>query len=127
MCDGAGERVELAAVGVALVLHLLVEDARSLRHARRDAPSDQPAHGDAFGGVALAPVHLIDRCLQQHLEEDAVTSSCTHGTLTEDGRMIPEDRRSATARTRAARRASQAEQFIVLVAGAGALLMFLVT
>ncbi len=41
--------------------------------------------------------------------------------------MIPEDRRSATARTRAARRASQAEQFIVLVAGAGALLMFLVT
>ena len=40
--------------------------------------------------------------------------------------MIPEDRRRAAARTRAARRASQAEQLLVLITGAGALLAFLV-
>ena len=40
--------------------------------------------------------------------------------------MIPEDRRRAGARTRAARGASQIEQAMVLVAGATALLLFLV-
>ena len=40
--------------------------------------------------------------------------------------MIPEDRRSAVARTRAATRKNQAEQLLVLLTGAGALLMFLV-
>jgi hypothetical protein len=43
--------------------------------------------------------------------------------------MIPEDRRKAGARgarTRAARAASQVEQVMVLVAGATALLLFLV-
>ncbi len=37
--------------------------------------------------------------------------------------MITEDTRKATARTRAAQNRSQAEQFIVLLAGAGALLV----
>ena len=42
---------------------------------------------------------------------------------TEGGWMIPEDTRKATERTRAAQNRSQAEQFIVLLAGAGALLV----
>jgi hypothetical protein len=40
--------------------------------------------------------------------------------------MIPEDRRRAGARAKATRGASQVEQVMVLVAGATALLMFLV-
>ena len=39
--------------------------------------------------------------------------------------MIPEDRRKAGARSREARRSSQLEQILVLIAGAAALLMFL--
>lgn len=39
--------------------------------------------------------------------------------------MITEDRRRAEARTRAHQGASQLEQVVVLVAGAAALLMFL--
>ena len=40
--------------------------------------------------------------------------------------MIPEDRRKAGARARAARGASQLEQLVVLTVGATALLLFLV-
>ena len=39
--------------------------------------------------------------------------------------MITEDRRKAQARTRAHQAVSQTEQLVVLVAGAAALLMFL--
>lgn len=40
--------------------------------------------------------------------------------------MIPEDRRKPVAKTRAATKKDQAEQLLVLLAGAGALLLFLV-